>query len=171
MKEAELVVQAAPDFKSVTFNMTSSVVGRNRRTVTIFSEPLPRQQAEAACKRQGRELFIATNLQDLCKVSNAAAKAMAMLGIGSMSDMWLGAMRRASTEDWVWGTSAIAQQGRSLGALRVRAAPWSPAEPDGRIDEEVCLELNVRSSLMHSAWISDEGCSMLRAYACSSTWL
>jgi hypothetical protein len=177
VEEANLVVVPSPDFQSITFNMTSPVVGRSNRTVTLFSKTLPRKEAEAACRRQGGELFVATHPLDICRVSNAAAKAMSMLGLSSMSDMWLGAIKRANSTEWTWGTSALAEQGMSLGTLEPGVAPWTPGEPNGRPDEEVCLEMKVRSNLQFSAWLNDQGhlgrcngCSDSRAYACSSTW-
>lgn len=170
VKEADLVVQPSRDLQSASFNMTSAVVGRSMRTVTIFIKPLSWRDAEDACKQQGSELFVATNHQDICAVSNAAAKAMRLLGSSVMSDMWLGAIKPANSSNWVWGTSATAKKGLVIKDLESEVPPWTPGEPNGPETEELCLEMKVRSNLLYSAWLNDATCTEKRAYACSSTW-
>jgi hypothetical protein len=171
------VVQPSPDFQTVTFNMTSQVQGRNMRTVTIFSQRLARKEAEQACRRLGggSHMFIATSVDDIRTLSTAVAKAMRLVGDSALSDIRLGAYKAVGSAAWVWGSanspSSFKELGMNMSELRNSTAPWTPGEPNGRIDEELCLEMKVRSNLKFSAWLNDEGCGTPRALACSSPWL
>jgi hypothetical protein len=179
-----LVVQPSPDFQTAAFNMTglinvSNIMLNNMRTVTIFSEPLARKEAEQACRRLGggSHMFIATSVDDIRTLSSAVAKLMRLAGNSELSDISLGAFKAANSTAWVWGSASSAvpsffrETGMNLNALRNRTAPWTPGEPNGQFHEELCLEMKVRSNLKFSAWLNDEGCDRPRAFACSSPWL